>query len=294
MATYLSNDGFFPSSAQPVDPNAPTTSTIPEAWAWLVQNQSGYTKGRKDTAKYFVTDTGYSVTKEGIPALIIPDANGNITKDSWIPEYQFVQNMMSMPVASRKVLQQKLKSAGFLGKDFNANGMLDPDGAFIQQALMAQRTASAQNLAIAKDPEAYGATAPLDIDTYLNKMIKSGESGYSSTSVSKSFTSFTEAESRGILENFYAEALGRRPSDAEVKKFSKTINNAAKAAPSTSTTTYGTNTTATTQKEGYTQADAELEARTLAESQPESNAFLTSTKYMDAFMSVLGGRVSGV
>ena len=100
---------------------------------------------------------------------------------------------------------------------------------------------------------------------------------YSSTSVSKSFTSFTEAESRGILENFYAEALGRRPSDAEVKKFSKTINNAAKAAPSTSTTTYGTNTTATTQKEGYTQADAELEARTLAESQPESNAFLTST-----------------
>jgi hypothetical protein len=97
-----------------------------------------------------------------------------------------------------------------------------------------------------------------------------------------------------VLENFYAEAVGRRPSDKEVKAFKGAVDREAAKKPTTSTsrTTYdleGNARTSSSSKDGFAQADAELLGRDQAESDPRANAFLTSTKYFDAFVGALRG-----
>jgi hypothetical protein len=76
--------------------------------------------------------------------------------------------------------------------------------------------------------------------------------------------------------------------------FRRAVETEARKKPSVSTsrTTYdfeGNSNTSSTSTQGYTAADAELAARTTAEEDPRANAFLTSTKYFDAFLSALRG-----
>lgn len=267
-----------------------TDTTVSDLWSWLYETQ----KKKNEANKFMTLDDGTTIRHQGQLALIFPDKEGKVTDNSWMLESTYVMRLRSMSVKDRKVFQQQLKNAGYLGPDYIANGLLDKDNAFIGAALGLARTVSAENYSTIMDPAALSSgKKPVSTDDYL-KMMSGKKSGYSRTSVQTSVSSFSDAESRGILESFYGDALGRRPTDAEVAKFKKAINIAAKSNPTVSTTVSGVASTSTTNKEGYNQADAELSARKMAESQVGAAGYISSTKYMDAFLSVLGGKIGRV
>lgn len=267
------------------DTNTSTTdATVSDLWSWLYDTQ----QKTREANKFMTLDDGETIKYQGQPTLILPDSKtGAISKDSVQLESTYIMRLRSMPVKDRAKFQQQLKSAGYLAPDYVANGLLDTDRAFISAALLLARTVSAENYAIVMDPASLSSgRKPVSTDDYI-KMMSGKQSGYSRISTQKSISSFTDGESRGILESFYGEALGRRPTDAEVAKFKKAINTAAKSNPNVTTTVSGVNSTTSTSKEGYSQADAELSARKMAESQVGAAGHIASTKYMDVFMKTL-------
>lgn len=281
---YLGDDGTT------VVTTTDNSGTVSDLWSWVVQQQNQ----TRRADKFVVNDDGSTVKWQGQAQLLLPDADGKITQGSVLPETTYIMRLRSMSVKDRKVFQQQLKAAGYLGPDYAANGLLDVDQAFINAALLLARTVSSENYALVTDPnKAYIDRKPVSTDDYL-KLMSGKQSGYSRTSVSKNITSFSDAESRGILESFYGDALGRRPTDEEVKKFKKAINVAAKANPDVTTTTAGTFGSSSVSKSGYSQADAQLKARNIAEKQVGAAGYISSTKYMDAFLNVLGGKIGRV
>lgn len=276
----------------PTDSNTVSTtdSNLSELWSFVLERQ----KQAKEGQRFMVNDDGSTIRFGGNAVLLLPGKDGKITDTSVQYETDYLMRLRSMGVKERKALQIQLKNAGYLGRDYIANGLLDVDNAFLNASLLLARSVSAENYAIATDEtQPWLKRKPISTDDYI-KLMSSQKSGYSRTSTQRSISSFTDGESRSILESFYGEALGRRPSDDEVAKFKKAINNAAKANPNVTTMVSGANTTSTTSKEGYSQADAELSARKMAESQVGAAGYISSTKYMDAFLSVLGGKIGRV
>ena len=171
------------------------------------------------------------------------------------------------------------------------------NAALIQRYLAEANKASVYNMSavLAKQNGTIGSFTqkPLDIVGQAQMSIKTGDiSGGTRRSRSVSVTQFSEGDARAILEQFYADTLGRRPDDAEVKKFNALINKQARKQPSVSTTTYGADGSSTTMSggAGYSAADAQMAARKMAEADPEASSFLASTRYLDAFMNAIGSQ----
>lgn len=260
-----------------------TTGDDSSLWSWLLEQQ----KRTRGANRFMPEADGTVINWKNNPYLVLPGEDGKITENSILKEADYILRLRSMSMKNRKVFQQQLKSAGYLAPDYIANGLLDTDNAFLSAAVGLARTVSAENFAIATDEaQPWLKRKPISTDDYI-KMMSGRKAGYSRTSVQKSVSSFTSGESRGILESFYGDALGRRPTEAEVKKFQKAINIAAKSNPNVTTTVSGENSSTSTSKEGYSQADAELKARNMAESQVGAAGYISSTKYMDTFMKVL-------
>lgn len=286
-STYL-NNSWNPWAVDGAGGSDDTTApSLPgEAWSWLAKNQSG-PEGTKIIADW---ENQQLVGKGG--AVKILGWKDGVLKA--VSQTEFMQGIMTAKPAQVKKYQQILKQAGYLPNNYVANGNpMDPQGQFQAAMLRAAGQVSLQNFIRYNDLTASGKKGePYQFDNQLKTLI--GANAGQQVNTNTSVMNFSEGETRALLEDFYAEALGRRPSDDEVAKFQKRINAKAKNNASVSTTIYTSGGSTTTDKEGFTQADAQLMARKSAESKPGASGFIASTKYMDAFLGALRGKASQI
>lgn len=259
----------------------PTLGSPDTAWFRLIDTvknpNSGFQLG---------TDMGSGqsmVYQGGVPVLVLPsEKTGKFDSVQFRTVDEAALLIRSFGSTQIKQLQKQL--------GLPVNGQMSND--FVKTYLDYANRASVQNYALAnmqaKGMATIGTTRPFTLAT-----ISEIEPIVPTVSRSVSIKQFSEGEARGILEEFYAEAVGRRPSNKEVKSFLGKINAAAKAKPTTSTTTYGRDGGSTTVSggAGYQMADAQIAARQQAEADPEASSFLASTKYMDAFMDAIKSQV---
>lgn len=228
----------------------------------------------------------------GQEAFVIPDSKTGIfnSKELYLNENQILSRLSTLNQQETRDMEKalKLKPSGVVGNP-----------ALVQRYMAEIRKASVNNFSAALAYSSGRVSAldikPLGVLDQVNMSAMTGDlegAGGPRRSRSISITQFSEGDARAILENFYADTVGRRPTDKEVKKFNSLINQQAKKQPSTSTTTYGADGTATTVSggAGYSAADAQMAARKMAESDPEASAFLSSTRYLDAFMNTIGSQ----
>lgn len=294
--TYLSNRVLNNTRERSWETNTPNQPV--SAWGYLatVMQSGNFDPGSDNLAdKLFTVDEAgsYTIYKGQKPVLILPNNKTGIIgqNDIWTVG-ELKQNFAGYSVDQRKEWQVLLKKAGFLSSDFFANGQLDPGGEFLNAIGLAASMVSYENFTAFNANG--GAAKPMTLAEGINNFIKSG-GAKEKVSTHTSVMSFTEGESRATLEKFYADALGRRPSDVEVAKFRAAVNSQAKAnADVTTTTTMLGGNTRSVSKEGYSQADAEILARDTSEAQPGAKGFISSTKYMDAFLGSLGGKVGRI
>lgn len=197
--------------------------------------------------------------------------------------------ILSAPRAERANLQRRLKSLGYNIKE--VNGGTNPADKFEDVVVDAATKYTEQLIGQYTFAKSQGAKfTPFTFNDYLSSSAAGGGEGGTSRNIN--VASFSDNESRAILEDFYAQAVGRRPSDDEVKKFNAAINKASKARPTVTTTvTSGTGNSTTTSKQGFSQVDAQMMARQEAEAQVGSTGFRNSTVYYDAFLRAIGQQV---
>lgn len=268
------------------------TDALPEQspWGYL---KIANTEGSANAFGAYSSDSNI-VQRQGTNWLVLADDSGKITKDSVANETAWRQTFSAMPAKEVLKYQDLLRKSGYLGSDYATTGYADSE--FLDAIIVASRDVSFRNLSTFQAGGDLSTQKPWDLLSYLQNRSNIGADSRkrSSTSTSTNYFEFNDAQARSMLESFYAEAIGRRPSDKEVSLFRRAVETEAKKNPSISTsrTTYdfeGNSSTSSTSKQGYTAADAELAARTTAEEDPRANAFLTSTKYFDAFLSALRG-----
>jgi hypothetical protein len=270
--------------------------SLPEATPWSYLSVAN----AKDSLFAFGAGDPNSnvVEKQGVPWLLLAGDDGKLTDGQ--REVDFRGALTANTAEKTKEYQQMLKTAGYLASDYVPTGFADTD--YLNAMLTAAREVSFRNLSVynagqGKEPGVDLTTVnPWDLDSFLKDKAEGSASGNNrfSTSTSTSVFQLSEGEARSVLENFYAEAVGRRPSDKEVKAFKVAVDREAAKKPTTNTsrTTYdleGNARTSSSSKGGFAQADAELLGRGQAEADPRANAFLTSTKYFDAFVGALRG-----
>jgi hypothetical protein len=143
---------------------------------------------------------------------------------------------------------------------------------------------------------------PVTLNSYLNDLAKGFKKRNTQTDTATDidYFSISKGDAAVLLEDFYAEAVGRRPTAKEVDAFKNAVGKAAKKDPTKSVT----NTTAvtgldgntnrsssTTSEEGFGVNDARMLGREQAESDPYAKGFLTSTKYFDVLVRSLRGEL---
>lgn len=230
------------------------------------------------------------VLANGGQVFVLPDENGKFTSKLYLTTEDLVAKLSTLSPGETKVLEKNL---GLKPTGMKANPSL------VQRYISEANKASVNNVAtiLAQQNGSIKSFSqrPLNPIEQAQISIKTGDiaGGGTRTSRSVSVAQFSAGDAQAILEQFYADTLGRRPKKSEVKKFNDLINKQAKKQPSVSTTTYGADGSSTTMSggAGYSQADAQMAARQMAESDPEASAFLTSTRYMDAFMNAIGSQV---
>lgn len=251
---------------------------------WSELQNSGSSLGATVNA-----DGSLSVQRAGQDVFLYADKSGKVR--IYDPT-DYVQKILGEKPAVIKQYQQYLKNAGFLGSDYKANGKVDIEGKFTSALMESARRITQDNWVLFQTPGSKG----IDPISALAGYAKNGNGGQyqsrTTTDVTKTATDFSVNQSRAILEDFYATAVGRRPTDKEVKAFNNAINKAAKAKPNVvkaTTTTSGTGSSATSRKvtQGYGEVDARTAARKMAESDPKSHSFLTNTKYFDAVLNAM-------
>jgi hypothetical protein len=231
------------------------------------------------------------VQRNELNYLVLPDEDsGVITEKSAMSEDVFAQAITAQSAADIRRDQEMLVKAGYLSAGSYIPGVAD--GNYVRQMLDVARQVSFSNLSYFNSDKEN--LKPIKLNEFLKDLAKQGSKGRTTTSSSTSFFSLSEGEARSLLESFYADAVGRRPSDKEVNMFKDAVQREARKNPnvsssSTYTDAQGNSSSTTTTKDGYQIADAQMGARDQAEKEPDSNAFLTSTKYFDAFINALRG-----
>jgi len=254
------------------------------AWSWLDENQQG------DEDKKLVIDwANMQLNGKGGDNKILVRGDAGLQAMS---ATRFMAGIMNAKPEDIRRYQQALKDSGYLPDTYIVSGnAMDSDNAFVSGMLKAANQISVQNLTRYTDLVNTGKKGePLDFYSQLKTL--EGTGGGNQVSTNTSAMNFTEGETRALLEGFYGEALGRRPNEDEIAKFQKRINAKAKANPNISTTTYTSGGSQSSDKEGFTAADAENMARNAAENKPGAHGFIASTKYMDAFLGSLRGKVN--
>ena len=198
------------------------------------------------------------------------------------------ERLLAAPPRERSVLQKQLTK---MGVSLNTtNGKINPADNF--EAKLFQALSGYTEAMLSQYNFSKAAKVPFKAQSF-GEFVDSLGAGETSGGPTRSVqvTQFDAADSRSILEDFYEQALGRRPDEKEVTAFQKAINKAAKARPAVSTTNVSGNTSTTTQAPGFSGEDAGLMARQQAEAQVGSAGYRNSTVYYDAFLRAIGQQV---
>ena len=236
-------------------------------------------------------------TSDGTPVLVLPGSDGRMPPHKQGYSTAGALGMQVLAFAKNpNVVKQWQKAL-----NLPATGVVDNE--LVTRYVAIGNEASARNYAYADQAR----RGLLDLSkvkpyTILSLMKELGPSGVANvvggggrsgggTSVSKSYQTYSRNDARALLEQYYGETLGRRPTAKEVKKFHAVLSNAAKKNPNVTKTTYSGSNSSSVSSGGFSQADASMLARQQAEEDPGAANFLNSTKYLDMFMSAIGSRV---
>ena len=142
---------------------------------------------------------------------------------------------------------------------------------------------------------------PYDIMDLMKRDGGLGGTGYtgprSVTTTSKSVDKISEGTAWAVINDAVTKAIGRAPSDSELKRFIGRANDIAVRNPTRTTTTtkynkYGQAVSSNSRsRQGASAGDYELAARNLAAT-PESAAYQAATTYYNAFAQALSSPVS--
>jgi len=131
----------------------------------------------------------------------------------------------------------------------------------------------------------------LSLGQGIEYLLERGSLQQPKTRTEKSFFSISDGEARAMLENFYAEALGRRPTKDEVNKFASVVRKRAERQPQVGQSTSspdGLSIESRITQPGFGQAEAELTARRQAEAGPEFESYRLATSYYTALLRAIG------
>jgi hypothetical protein len=172
---------------------------------------------------------------------------------------ELIQQAYSFKKEDRKKLQEAFKKAGLLPSNYNANGELDRDSAFEIAFLTAHRYANQVNYNRLVNSQ------PLVGILDAISEYKTDEDSKGPT-VSKSISEFaiSDGQAEALLEEFYTEAIGMRPTKKDINKFKEIVQKKGAAKPrTTQTTTTADGLTSTTKvlEEGFGAAEASSLAR---------------------------------
>lgn len=106
----------------------------------------------------------------------------------------------------------------------------------------------------------------------------------------KSFYSISDGDARAMLETYYADALGRRPTKDEVEKFTSVVRKRAEKKPQVVQGTRspdGLSSETRVLQPGFGQTEAELTARRQAEAGPEFESYRLATSYYTALLRAI-------
>jgi hypothetical protein len=197
-------------------------------------------------------------------------------------EEELIQQAYSFKKEDRKKLQEAFKKAGLLPSNYNANGELDRDSAFESAFLTAHRYANQVNYNRLVNSQPL--VGILDaVSEYKTDEASQGPS------VSKSISEFaiSDGQAEALLEEFYTEALGMRPTKKDINKFKEIVQKKGAAKPrTTQTTTTADGLTSTTKvlEEGFGAAEASSLARRQAEARPEFAPYQMATTFYDSLL----------
>lgn len=258
-------------------PNSGLASASP--WSWAI-NQARMQTKTGDT-KYMYNAQDGAIYLDGKETVFIPGPDGRISSGSVIPTQQFIDRLRNAPRADVIEYQKAL-------------GVKNPTGVFTPNEIQAiqqySRLASYQNLAAAQSGQV--SAKPVGVLDYLKQ---SGTAGLgtskTTTDVTRNIASFTPEYAQAILQDYYAETIGRAPTAQEAASFAKILNKKAKERPDvstrTTTTTDGSSTSTVTSKPGFGNVEAQMAAQQQARTVTGATGFLASTKYMDAIMDMI-------
>lgn len=206
-----------------------------------------------------------------------------------VSQAQFRSGLNTASVQERKRDQQFMKQ--FWGNRYKGptDGSIDPAGLF--QNAMEQYAAFSTTRNYYQFAASQG--DPLKFKPLDNKALTGmaggagGVGGAVTTQRTVTYQDFTDDEAAAILEDFYRDALGRRPNKKESQKFAELLRKRAAEKPSVVTSTSGGGTTTVRERAGFGTADARMLARQQAESRPGFRPYQLGTKAFDGFMAAL-------
>lgn len=129
------------------------------------------------------------------------------------------------------------------------------------------------------------------LDYLINR--EQGKTGRTTTS--KQYFSMSDADARLLLEDYFGEAVGRRPTKEEVEKFTSIVKKRAGKRPRVEQTITSADTLSSESRvleEGFGVADAQLAARRQAEAGPEFEAYRLASSYYPALLRAIGSPVN--
>lgn len=205
-----------------------------------------------------------------------------------VSQAQYRAGLNTASIEERKRDQQFMKQ--FWGSRYKGptDGSLDPSGTFQnameQYAAYSTKRNYYQFAAGQGDPVKF---KPLDDKALVGMSGGAGGMGAVSTQRTVTYQDFTDDEASAILEDFYRDALGRRPNKKESQKFAELLRKRAAEKPSVVTSTSGGGTTTVREQAGFGTTDAQMLARQQAEARPGFKPYQLGTKAFDGFMAAL-------
>lgn len=128
-------------------------------------------------------------------------------------------------------------------------------------------------------------------DQGINYLLEQKKKEKPKVETEKSFFSISNAEAQGLLEDYFVNALGRRPTQDEVKQFTSTVRKRAERKPQVvqkTTGVDGLNRETRVIDPGFGVAETNMTARRQAEAGPEFETYRLATSYYPALLRALG------
>ena len=204
-----------------------------------------------------------------------------------VPVGSYRQKLATMTREERRQNQLFMKKFWGLGYNGPTDGSLDPNNAFQKAMEDYADFSTKQNYYrfVAAQSGTPGDFNPLDDTKLLAQSASAGGVGYTQTTIR--YEDFTDAEARGILEDYYQDAIGRRPTKKEAQKFAELLRRKAAEKPTRTVQTRTETTDVIRSTGGFSEVDARLMAREQAEARPESQAYRMETAVFDSFLEAL-------